>query len=50
MASCAFHKWILMNAGAKTYVMCQQCSTRFPFTSDLNGAPYTVPVPEKYRA
>jgi len=51
MAKCVDnkHKWILMNAGAKTYVMCIPCGARFPFTSEYNGTTYSGPVPDKYR-
>jgi len=51
MAKCSppsAHKWVLTMMGSKTYVHCQMCGTRFPFTNELSGAPYKGKVPEKY--
>lgn len=50
MAKCEknAHKWVLMNAGSKTFVTCALCQDRFPFTAEFNGAPYKGKLPTKY--
>lgn len=42
------HQWLLMNMGAKTYVMCAVCAERFAFTAEFNGAIYKGKVPARY--
>jgi len=42
------HEWQLIAAGNKVWVACQQCSARFPFSSEYNGAPYLGKVPVKF--
>lgn len=51
MARCAGnrHKWVLIFVSGKTWVCCGNCSDRFPFSPEFNGATYNGAVPEKYR-
>jgi len=51
MAKCANnnHRWILMFVAPKTWVVCEMCSDRFPFSHEQNGARYGGPVPVKYQ-